>query len=60
MILFIPLNIYGASDMDYYNGHIKEIKEYYPEFNIGDTKRLIKLNSKQDTVDILKTLWFNR
>lgn len=57
MILFIPLNIYGASDMDYYNGHIKEIKEYYPEFNIGDTKRLIKLNSKQDTVDILKKLY---
>jgi len=57
MILFIPLNIYGASDIDYYNAHIKEIKEYYPEFNSGDSKRLIRLNSKQDTVGILKKLY---
>jgi len=57
IILLIPLNIYGASDIDYYNAHIKEIKEYYPEFNIGDSKRLIRLNSKQDTVGILKKLY---
>lgn len=57
IILLIPLNIYGVSDIDYYNAHIKEIKEYYPEFNSGDSKRLIRLNSKQDTVGILKKLY---
>ena len=53
----LPLDAYAVRDIDYFNTHIKEITEYYPLFNSRYGERLIKYNSKLDTIEKLKKLY---
>ncbi|HSH35381.1 S41 family peptidase [Schnuerera sp.] len=52
----LPLDAYAVRDIDYFNTHIKEITEYYPLFNSRYGERLIKYNSKLDTIGKLKKI----
>lgn len=56
-IFLLQANIYAAEDLSYFDAHFREIKEYYPSYEVMNDKNIPQYTDEEDLIQSLKNIY---